>query len=106
MDCARRPVRGPNLGGTTGRTGGTVPRQPTSRLQVSGYRFLLRRIECALLRRDIHTVNEPLRAHTASLAVGCGLATVPLAGGGFLAVLGPRPALGLAQSVMGRVLGM
>jgi type VII secretion protein EccB len=82
-----------------------VPRQPTSRLQVSGYRFLLRRIECALLRGDIHTVNEPLRAPTASLAVGCVLATVALAGCGFLALLHPRPALDHAHIVMGRESG-
>ena len=36
------------------RTGGLMEWQPTTRLHVSGYRFLLRRIECALLGRDIH----------------------------------------------------
>ena len=57
-----------------------MARQPTTWLYVSGYRFLVRRIECALLRRDIGTVNEPLRAHTTSLAVGCALASVAAVG--------------------------
>ena len=57
-----------------------MPRQPTTWLHVSGYRFLLRRIECALLRRDVGAVDEPLRARTASLAVGCVLAAIAVAG--------------------------
>jgi ESX secretion system ATPase EccB len=82
-----------------------VSRQPTTRLQISGYRFLVRRVECALLRRDIGTVNEPLRAHTGSLAVGCVLATIAVAGCAFLALLRPQPALGHAQIVMGQESG-
>jgi type VII secretion protein EccB len=82
-----------------------VPRQPTTRLHVSGYRFLLRRVECALLRRDIGTVNEPLRTRTASLAVGCVLASVVVAGCVFLALLRPQPSLDHAQIVMGQESG-
>ena len=81
---------------------GLVPRQPTTRLHVSGYRFLLRRVECALLRRDISTVNEPLRTHTAALGLGCVLASVVVAGCAFLALLRPQPALDHAQIVMGQ----
>ncbi|BBX98103.1 type VII secretion protein EccB [Mycobacterium lacus] len=77
-----------------------MPRQPTTWLHVSGYRFLLRRIECALLRRDVRTVSEPLRAHTASLALGCLLAAIALAGSGLVALLQPRVALDHAQIVM------
>jgi type VII secretion protein EccB len=77
-------------------------RQPTTRLQVSGYRFLLRRIECALLGRDLHTANESLRAHTASLAVGCVLAAVAVAGCGLWGWLRPHPDLGQARIVMGQ----
>jgi type VII secretion protein EccB len=81
------------------------PRQPTTWLHVSGYRFLIRRIECALLRRDIGAVNEPLRAHTASLALGCVLASVVVAGCGLVALLRPQVALDRAQIVMGRESG-
>jgi type VII secretion protein EccB len=81
------------------------PRQPTTWLHVSGYRFLARRIERALLRRDVDAVNEPLRTHTASLALGCVLASVVLAGCALIALLRPQAALDRAQIVMGRESG-
>jgi type VII secretion protein EccB len=76
--------------------------QPTTRLQVSGYRFLLRRLECALLRRNLDTVDEPMRAHTASFALGCLLAIVVVAGCAVLAFVRPQPALEGAPIVMGQ----
>jgi len=79
-----------------------LPRQPTTRLQISGYRFLSRRIECALLGRDMRAVNEPLRARTASLAVGCVLATMTVAGCALLALLRPQAELDRASIVMGQ----
>jgi type VII secretion protein EccB len=82
-----------------------MARQPTTWLQVSGYRFLLRRIECALLGRDIRAVNDPLRAPTQSLLAGCLLAIVALAGCAVLAVLRPQPSLGNAPIVMGKQSG-
>jgi type VII secretion protein EccB len=82
-----------------------VPRQPTTRLHVSGYRFLLRRVECALLRRDLGTVNEPLRTRAVSLVVGCLVASIGVAGCGFLALLRPQPSLDHAQIVMGQESG-
>jgi type VII secretion protein EccB len=81
------------------------PRQPTTWLQVSGHRFLIRRIECALLHRDVGTVNQSLRTHTASLALGCLLASVALLGCGMAAWLRPQVALDRAQIVMGRESG-
>jgi type VII secretion protein EccB len=79
-----------------------MARQPTTWLHVSGYRFLIRRIEGALLRRDIGTVNEPLRPYTAALALGCVLASVALVGCALVALLRPQVALDRAQIVMGR----
>jgi type VII secretion protein EccB len=83
----------------------SLPRQPTTRLQISGYRFLLRRLECALLGRDIGTVNEPLRARSASLTVGCVLATIATAGCALLALLRPHADLDRARIVMGEESG-
>ena len=83
----------------------SLPRQPTTWLHVSGYRFLVRRIECALLRRSLDSVNEPLRAHTASLALGCALAGAALLACGAVALLRPQAALDRAQIVMGRESG-
>ena len=82
-----------------------MPRQPTTWLHLSAYRFLVRRLECALLHRHIRTVDEPLRAHTASLAVGCVLATIAMAGSASLALLRPQAALGDAPIVMGQESG-
>ena len=82
-----------------------LSRQPTTWLHISAHRFLIRRIECALLRRDVGTVNEPLRAHTAALALGCVLAGVAMLGCGMTALLRPQVALDRAQIVMGRESG-
>ena len=79
--------------------------QPTTRLHVSGYRFLLRRVECALLGRDIRGVNEPMRAPLQSLIAGSVLALVMLAGCAVLAIVRPQPAATNASIVMGKQSG-
>ncbi|UQX10509.1 type VII secretion protein EccB [Candidatus Mycobacterium methanotrophicum] len=76
-----------------------------TRLQVSGYRFLLRRIECALLGRDVRDVNEPIRASLQSLMAGAVLAIVMVAGCALLAAVGPQPGLPNASIVMGKQSG-
>ncbi len=82
-----------------------MPRQPATWLQVSGYRFLLRRVECALLGGNIHTLIAASRAPTAALTVGCVLAAVALGGAALVALLRPRVALDDAPLVMGRESG-
>ncbi|RFA05942.1 type VII secretion protein EccB, partial [Mycobacterium tuberculosis] len=47
-----------------------MPSPATTWLHVSGYRFLLRRIECALLFGDVCAATGALRARTTSLALG------------------------------------
>ncbi|WP_077099507.1 type VII secretion protein EccB [Mycobacterium terramassiliense] len=81
------------------------PRRPTTRLQVSGYRFLLRRLECALLGRDIYAANASLRAQSAALGAGCVLAAIGVAGCALLGVLRPQADLGQAGIVMGQQSG-
>jgi type VII secretion protein EccB len=81
--------------------GGRMTWQPTTRLHVSGHRFLLRRIECALLGRDIREVNEPIRAAMQSLLAGSVLTIIMLAGCVLLAAVRPQPALANAPIVMG-----
>jgi type VII secretion protein EccB len=70
----------------------------TTQLHFSGYRFLLRRTECALLGRDVRLTDQPMRP----LAAGALLATVVLAVCAVLAVLRPSAALGNAPIVMGQ----
>ncbi|HSS24881.1 MAG TPA: type VII secretion protein EccB [Mycobacterium sp.] len=82
-----------------------MPRQPTTRLQISGYRFLLRRIECALLDTDASMAGQPLRARTVSLTVGCALTAIAVAASAFLALLRPQAAFDHARIVMGRESG-
>jgi type VII secretion protein EccB len=82
-----------------------LSRQPTTRLQISAYRFLLRRVECALLGRDICAVNEPLRAQTAALTVGCVLSIIALAGCALLALLRPQAELDREWIVVGQESG-
>ena len=66
---------------------------------------MLRRIECALLGRDIRGINEPIRAPMQSLLAGSLLAIVVLAGGAVLAVLRPQPASADAPILMGKQSG-
>jgi type VII secretion protein EccB len=82
-----------------------MARQPITRLQISGYRFTRRRIECALLGRDLRSVNEPSRAPAQSLMAGSALAVVALAGCVVLAFLRPQPALVAAPILMDKQSG-
>jgi type VII secretion protein EccB len=77
----------------------------TSRLQVSGYRFLLRRMEHALVRGDVRMLDDPLRAQSLSLIAGCVLAVIAIAGCAIVAVVRPQGALGSAPIVMTRESG-
>jgi len=79
--------------------------QPTTRLHISGYRFLMRRIECALLGQDLHAANEPIRAPAQALVAGLALAVILLAGCAVLAVVRPQPALTDAPIIMGKRTG-
>ena len=79
-----------------------MARQPTTRLQVSGYRFLVRRMEHALLRGDNRMLHDPLRAQSLSLIAGCILAVVVVAVCAILAFLRPDAGLGDAAIVMSR----
>jgi type VII secretion protein EccB len=82
-----------------------MARQSVTKLQVSGYRFLMRRMEHALVRGDIRMLDDPLRAQSFSLVVGCVLAVIAVAACAILAFLQPRGALGTAPIVMARESG-
>lgn len=80
--------------------GDWMPYQPTTRLQVSGYRFMRRRMECALLGRDLRAVNEPMRGPAQSLLAGLALAVISLAGCVVLALVHPQPGMATAPILM------
>ncbi|OBK70469.1 type VII secretion protein EccB [Mycobacterium sp. 1274761.0] len=79
-----------------------MTRQPTTRLHVSGYRFLLRRMEHALLRGDLRMLHDPMRSQSLAFTAGCVLAVVVVAAVAILAFLRPSPGLGDAAIVMTR----
>jgi len=83
------------------------PPSPPSppRLQLSSYRFLLRRVEGALLNGHTSLAGPPLPARTASLTVGGVVAAIAVAGCAFLGLLQPQVRLDHAQIVMGRESG-
>ncbi|MBX7432176.1 type VII secretion protein EccB [Mycobacterium sp. Y57] len=67
---------------------------PTTRLQVSGHRFLARRMAHALVRGDARMLDDPLRAQSISLATGAVLAVLAVAVCAGLALLRPAGELG------------
>lgn len=77
-------------------------RDATNRLQISGHRFLTRRLSHALVRGDARMLDDPLRAQSLSLIVGCVLAAIAIAACVILAFLSPRGALGTAPIVLVR----
>src|SRR3954471_6944369 len=78
-----------------------MARQST-RLHVSGYRFLLRRMEHALVRGDVRMLDDPLRAQLLSLISGVVLVVIIVAACAVLAFLRPPGTLGSAPIVMVR----
>ncbi|MBF6171364.1 type VII secretion protein EccB [Nocardia blacklockiae] len=79
-----------------------MPSRPTTRWQVSGYRFLVRRMEHALVRRDVRMLHDPMRSQSRAYAAGVILGCVALAGCGVLALLRPQGAIGDNKILMGK----
>ena len=76
--------------------------QPTTRWQVSGYRFLVRRMEHALVRRDVRMLHDPMRSQSRALAVGVAAACLGLAACAALALFRPQDKIGNAAIVVGK----
>ncbi|GAA5067359.1 type VII secretion protein EccB [Nocardia callitridis] len=79
-----------------------MPSRPTTRWQVSGYRFLVRRMEHALVRRDVRMLHDPMRSQSRAYTVGIVLACVVLAGCGLLALLRPQDKVGSSKILIGK----
>ncbi|WP_191892455.1 type VII secretion protein EccB, partial [Streptomyces griseoaurantiacus] len=70
-----------------------MPSTPTTKSQVQAYRFVLRRMESALTRKDAVMLHEPMRTHQRALAAGALLAVVGVLGFLIFGVLKPKGSL-------------
>ncbi|MGW5385249.1 type VII secretion protein EccB [Nocardia sp. NPDC003963] len=82
-----------------------MPSKPTTRWQISGYNFLVRRMEHALVRRDVRMLHDPMRSQVRSYVVGLVLAVLVLAGCGVLALLRPQDKIGQNTILIGKESG-
>lgn len=71
-----------------------MPAQVTTRAQVNGYRFVLRRLEHALIRGDSRMIHDPMRGQMRALMVGMVVAVLITGAAGVLAFFKPAPNFG------------
>jgi ESX secretion system ATPase EccB len=79
--------------------------QPATRLQLSGRRFLARRMMHALVRRDVAMFDDPLRAQSISLAAGGVVATLVVVAATVVGLMRGTGVPDSAPIVMGRDTG-
>ena len=66
----------------------------TTKVQVSGWRFLLRRLEHAIVRRDTRMFDDPLQFYSRSVAVGVIVSVLIVVGALAMAYFKPQGKLG------------
>lgn len=81
---------------------GGVMAQRTTKSQVSGYRFLLRRLEHALVRRDIRMIHDPMSAHVKSMIVGLVLTLLVVGGAVVFGFFKPQGSVGDSKILMSK----
>src|SRR4051812_22167653 len=82
-----------------------MPAQVTTRAQVNGYRFLVRRLEHALIRGDSRMIHDPMRGQTRALLVGMVAAILITGAAGILAFFKPTPNFGDATIILSQSSG-
>jgi type VII secretion protein EccB len=76
-----------------------MPTNPTTKSQVQAYRFVLRRMESALVRKDAVLVHEPMRNHLRAAAVGVILGILGLAAFFVVGLFSPAGKVGAGDIV-------
>ncbi|MGW5386497.1 type VII secretion protein EccB [Nocardia sp. NPDC003963] len=79
--------------------------QLTTRAQVNGYRFLLKRYEHAMVRRDVRMLHDPMRSQARSLVIGAVLAVLVVAGAAIMSFLRPQGAVDDAKILVAQESG-
>ncbi|MGQ0779259.1 MAG: type VII secretion protein EccB [Pseudonocardiales bacterium] len=77
-----------------------MPSNPTTKSQVQAYRFMLRRMESALVRKDAVMVHEPMRHHLRASAVGVLLGVLGLAAFFVVGMFKPASRVGVGEIVI------
>jgi type VII secretion protein EccB len=70
-----------------------MPSTPTTKSQVQAYRFVLRRMESALVRKDPVMLHDPMRSHKRATVVGAIVGVVGIVAFLLVGVLNPAPAI-------------
>lgn len=78
---------------------------PTSKAQVQAYRFVLKRIESALVRRDAVMLHDPMRTHLRAVTVGLIIAVIGAAGFFMFGLFKPKSAMEQDGIVIGKQSG-
>ncbi|MEU6560576.1 type VII secretion protein EccB [Nocardia nova] len=73
--------------------------------QISGWRFLLRRIEHALVRREVSMIDDPQRGRSTALSIGIALACVVVAAAAVLAFFKPAKQVGNSSIIADKASG-
>ncbi|TDV37622.1 type VII secretion protein EccB [Actinophytocola oryzae] len=68
-----------------------MPSTPTTKSQVQAYRFVLRRMQSALVRKDAVMLHDPMRTHSRATIVGICIAAIGLLGFLIFGILSPQP---------------
>jgi type VII secretion protein EccB len=79
-----------------------MPAQVTTRAQVNGYRFLIRRLEHALIRGDSRMIHDPMRGQMRALLVGLVIAVLITGAAGVLAFFKPTPNFGNSSIMLSK----
>lgn len=77
-----------------------MPSTPTTKSQVQAYKFVLRRMQSALVRRDAVMLHDPMRTHTRATFVGICLAAVGLVGFLVWGLISPAPGLPTSDGIV------
>lgn len=68
-----------------------MPSTPTTKSQVQAYRFVLRRMQSALVRKDAVMLHDPMRTHSRATVVGVCIAALGMLGFLIFGILSPKP---------------